>query len=109
MAVCYLFAVLNFTLKWTLYEISPVMKKALLDVFYYAGYSTNEQKIPNINSRYWFNYLQCDLVINETNNLPSNIIQDIKNRFKDGCTFFHHKTGWDIDQVKENYESWILS
>lgn len=95
--------------KWTIYEVSPIMRKALLDMFYYAGYATNEQKIPSINTRYWFNYLQCDLVIDETNNLPESIIQDIKNRFKEGCTFFHHHTIWDIAQVKENYESWILS
>lgn len=95
--------------KYCLYEPSPRMKKALLDMFYYAGYSTNEQKIPTVNTRYWFNYLQCDLVIDETNNLPESIIQDIKNRFKEGCTFFHHHTTWDIAQEKENYETWLLS
>ena len=95
--------------KYCLYEPSPRMKQALLDMFYYAGYSTNEQKIPTVNTRYWFNYLQCDLVIDETNNLPESIIQDIKNRFKEGCTFFHHHTTWDVAQVKENYETWLLS
>lgn len=100
------------------YEVSPAMKQAMLNMFYYAGYSTNEQKIPSIDTRFWFNYLQCDLVIDETNNLPESIIQDIKNRFKDGCTFFHNQKSdpdnistsrWNIAQTLENYESWILS
>ena len=86
------------------------MKKALLDMFYYAGYSTLEQKIPSIDTRYWFNYLEAELVIDETANIPDVLIEDIKERFKQGATFFHnHSDNWDVDQVKENYETWILS
>lgn len=104
--------------KWCVYEVSPTMKQALLDMFYYAGYATNEQKIPSIDTRFWFNYLQCDLVVDGTNNLPESIIQDIKNRFKDGCTFFHNRktdpdslatSRWNVAQTLENYETWILS
>ena len=45
--------------KLCLYSISDQMKSALYDLFYYCGYSCYEQKIPNINTRYWFNFLQC--------------------------------------------------
>ena len=94
--------------KWCLYEVSPTMKKALLDMFYYCGYSTQEQKVPNVNTRYWFNFLQCNLVVNHTNNIPSEIVDVIIARFSEGVTFLHRHTTWDIEQVKENYESWIL-
>lgn len=99
--------------KWVVYEVSYTMKKALLDMFYYAGYSTNELKVPSVDTRYWFNYLQCELVLEVASNkayLSDEIEDELKNRFKEGVTFFHYKNGtWDLDQVKENYESWILA
>ena len=92
------------------YEVSPTMKKALYDMFYYCGYATFEQKVPSINTRYWFNAVQCELVIDETSNIPDVLIEDIKDKFKQGATFFHEHNGkWDINQEKENYESWIIS
>lgn len=95
--------------KMCFYEVSPTMKQALLDMFYYSGYATQEQKVPNITTRYWFNFVQCDLVVNYTSNLPSPIMDDIKAKFSEGCTFFHEHNGeWDVEQTRENYESWIL-
>ena len=93
------------------YEVSPAMKKALLDMFYYSGYETIERKTPSINTRYWFNYLQCELVTEQSTTayLSDELLEEIKKCFKEGVTFFHHHTTWDLDQVKENYESWILS
>jgi len=91
------------------YEVSPRMKQALLDIFYYCGYTTQEQKVPNVESRYWFNFLQCKLVLGSTCNLSMSIIENIKSKFEEGCTFFHnHNAVWDIEQLKENYETWIL-
>jgi len=90
------------------YGVSPTMKQSLLDMFYYCGYSTQEQKVPSINTRYWFNFLQCNLVVTHTNNIPSDIVDVIIARFSEGVTFLHRHTTWDIEQVKENYESWIL-
>lgn len=96
-------------LKYCVYEVSPTMKQALLDMFYYCGYATQEQKVPQTATRYWFNFIQCDLVVEHTSNLPSPIMDDIKAKFSEGCTFFHEHSGeWDVEQTKENYESWIL-
>ena len=103
-----LFAYSNNKAKMCFYEISPTMKQSLLDMFYYCGYSTQEQKVPNVNTRYWFNFLQCNLVVAHTNNIPSDIVDVIIARFSEGVTFLHRHTTWDIEQVKENYESWIL-
>ena len=98
--------------KFCLYEVSSTMKKALLDMFYYSGYETIERKIPSINTRYWFNYLQCELSIDQaTSNayLSDELKEELKAKFKEGVTFFHHHSTWDLGQVMENYESWILS
>jgi len=95
--------------KMCFYEISPTMKQALLDMFYYCGYTTQEQKSPDVSTRYWFNFLQCKLIVNVQSNISQLIIDDIKTKFEEGCTFFHnHNNTWDIEQVRENYETWIL-
>ena len=86
------------------------MRKALLDMWYYTGYETFEQKVPNITSRYWFNALQCELVIDETSNIPDVLIEDIKEKFKQGATFFHQQNSeWDVDQEKENFETFMIA
>ena len=95
--------------KMCFYRCSDIMWNALIDMFYYCGYATQEQKIPTITTRYWFNFLQCKLVVNSYN-MPLNILEDIQQKFEEGCTFFHNHSGsWDVAQVKENYESWILA
>lgn len=96
--------------KWVLYQVSSQMRKALLDMWYYTGYETFEQKVPNITSRYWFNALQCELVIDETSNIPDVLIEDIKEKFKQGATFFHQQNSeWDVDQEKENFETFMIA
>lgn len=97
--------------KYCLYEVSQTMKKALLDMFYYSGYETIERKTPSIDTRYWFNYLQCELITEQSTSayLSDELLEEIKKCFKEGVTFFHHHTTWDLDQLMENYESWILS
>lgn len=96
--------------KMCYYTVSDEMKHALGDLFYYCGYSTYEQKIPVINSRLWFNYLQCELEITGTNyNLTEELILELKNKFKDGVTFFHKNGGtWNVEQTLENWEVSLL-
>ena len=86
------------------YEVSENMKKVLDDLFYYAGYSVNKQMIPNVSSRYWFNFLQASLEVSETNNISEECMNDIKERFEQGVTFLHFHNGFDFGQVKENLE-----
>ena len=97
------------------YEVSPQMHEALSDLFFYCGYARDFQEVPNIDTRYWFNFLQCDLVCDNWDNIPKEIQEMIKQKFSEGVTFFHcHKLGsdtkytWDIGQTKENYEKWIV-
>ena len=90
------------------YYVSQTMEDALMDMFYYTGYIAHEQKVPSVNTRYWFNFLQCDLVISATGNMPDDIENKIKEKFKEGVTFFHEHNTYDFSQVKENYEVSIL-
>ena len=97
--------------KFVLYDVSERMKKALGDLFYYCGYKIDVQGIPNNSSRYWFNFVQAELVIDDTSNLPMDIEDDIKARFSQGVTFFHYRGsyGFNLAQDKENCEVSLLN
>lgn len=95
--------------KMTEYRVSDKMKYAIYDLFYYFGYKTFEMKIPNVQTRCWFNFLQAELDIKQTSNLSSIITDDIKEKFKNGVTFMHtifidDDPQWNFDQDKENWE-----
>ena len=95
--------------KLTEWKCSDNMEKAIYDLFYYYGYKTAEMKIPNVQSRLWFNFLQADLDITQTSNLSSLITEDIKEKFKNGVTFMHtvvveNEPQWNFEQNKENWE-----
>ena len=91
------------------YKVSEQMENILDDLFYYGGYVCNEQKIPNVKSRYWFNYVQASLVLEETNNLTEEIENDIKEKFENGVTFMHLRNNtFDLKQEKENMETSIV-
>ena len=90
------------------WEASPRMKKALFDLYYYQGYATNEQKVPLHDNRKWFDFLQCQADIKNTKNLDQRYIDDLKDRFSIGVTYYHNNNGvWDIDQEKGNSETYI--
>lgn len=97
------------------YAVSSEMHDYLTDLFYYYGYKYDRQGIPNVTSRYFFNYLQADLVISATRNINEDIINDIKSKFASGVTFLHLQNtvklpdyiNWQQD--KENIETSIVA
>lgn len=90
------------------YQVSDRMNKVLDDLFYYCGYSVNEQMIPDTSSRYWFNFVQASLVIEDNSNLNNDIEDDIKEKFEQGVTFLHYHTSFDFKQENENWELNII-
>lgn len=92
--------------KLCLYTPSSRMKKLIADLFYYFGYSTNEIKIPLTHTRYWFNYLECELELTGvSDNITEVLKEDLINRYRNGITFLHNNSSaWDFEQVKENWE-----
>lgn len=96
--------------KWMLYQVSSRMESVLFDLFFYTGYIDGTSKIPDVTTRKWFNFLSCDLIINEDNNINDDIINDIKAKYGIGVTFMHCITiagtkTWDWNQEKENWET----
>lgn len=99
--------------KLCFYEVSPKMKKVLFDLFYYTGYVANYQGIPNENTRLWFNFVQADLLMESTQNVPQEVLEDYKEKYRDGITIFHRNGWqgnyvWDIPQEKENWEKSLM-
>lgn len=100
--------------KWMLYKVSSRMESVLFDLFHFTGYIDGTSKIPDVTTRKWFNFLSCDLVINEDNNINDDIINDIKAKYALGVTFMHCNTinsvkTWDWTQEKENWEKSLFN
>jgi hypothetical protein len=95
------------------YAVNDQTKAMLEDYFYYFGYATNRQKLPNLSSRIWFNYVQCTPYFNDgAYSALAPFLEDISNKLQAGVTIFHavNESGtlkWDLAQEKENLESWF--
>lgn len=95
--------------KLCVYKVSERMKNALADLFFYTGYATNEMKIPNFNTRYYFNFIAMIPDIINICNLSEEIINDIKTRWSNGVTIIHGQASqWNLAQDKENWEVSLL-
>lgn len=105
-----LYAYTNNKAKLCLYQTSEQMSGILDDMFYFIGYSTNETKIPDISTRYWFNFVQCELEFESSgSNLSEEIRNNIKEKFVSGVTILHdNNSNWNFDLDKENWEVSLL-
>lgn len=102
-------------LKFVIYEMSSRMRKAVADLFFYCGYSVNYNKNPidDMETRTWFNFVQCDPVYAYTQNFPQDYVDKLTEKFKQGITFLHHNAitlnnvaiskYWDFEQQYENW------
>lgn len=92
------------------YRASDYMANALYDLFYYFGYKCHDYKIPNVNTRGNFNFVQADIVFGRYC-FPDDIANEIKNKWNQGITFFHKKPSanqWDVAQEYENLENNLI-
>lgn len=94
--------------KMVYYELSDIMKNAMWDLFHYCGYATHEQKIPNVNTRLYFNFVQGDIILKDFT-FNEVIANDITAKWKQGITFMHLvNSTYDFEQEYENFESSLL-
>lgn len=97
----------NNKLMVTTYDLSDTQKNNVFELFYKTGYACNETGIPNVNSRYRFNFLQCTPdFTTKANPIWQEYINDVIARFELGVTYFH--TYHDFEQQYENWESWLM-
>lgn len=72
------------------------------------GYTTDEYGIPELNTRYWSNYLQIDFPALDNCNIWKDFRDDIESRMNRGFRIFHiHNKKYDLYAEKENIETSI--
>ena len=93
------------------YKVSERVRKLLLDLFYYYGYKCNEIKMPDLNTRKYFNFIQCEADIKEYQAIliKEEYYNMLIEAYNKGVTLFHNFNGhYDIEQVKDNTERNLL-
>ena len=92
---------------YAIYQVRGQERDLLEDLFYYKGYRVDDCAIPNTTSRLWFNYIQADIVFDNTSggNIDERILEDIKRQYAEGITHFHCVSdSYNFAQTKENWE-----
>ena len=88
-----------------IYDTKDYYKHLAYDLMFFGGYSHTQNELPNVNSRYWFNFIQCEPEFTFTH-IANDILDTIKEKFKNGVTIFHyHDNKYDVDQIYENWET----
>ena len=80
----------NTGLKVRSYSISDSFKNFVYNYFYHFGYATNDFKVPDIKSRYYFNYIQIP-DININSKIDNEYMQKLKSIYAQGITFWHYR------------------
>ena len=91
-------------------NINDNIKKSIYDLFRLTGYACNDYSVPVVNSRLYYNFLQCKADIEETDwTYGKAFLDDIKAKYEIGVTYFHRVDGtYDWHQEKENFETWMI-
>lgn len=95
-------------LLYGVYELSESAKNLVSDLFYYFGYSINENGIPNTTSRTQFNYVQCNAVFKNEGLMKSDFRERLRDLFSLGVTYIHHYQNhvgdyvYDLEQISAN-------
>lgn len=71
------------------FSIKSEYAKRIDDFFDMYGYQTNELKLPNTRSRYWYNYVKT-VGANIVGDIPESDLNVIKAIFDNGVTIWHH-------------------
>ena len=91
-------------------DINDNIKQSLYNLFRLTGYACNDYAVPAVNSRLYYNFLQCKADFEDTNwTYGKAFLDDIKAKYEIGVTYFHKVDGsYDWTQEKENFEIWMI-
>lgn len=97
------------------YQPDDYMRNRIYKKLDYTGYAHNAYEAPNVDSRIWYNYIQCTPRINfeGTKQYKTSWLNDLKQKYQQGVTVFHHNMPSDVDfydfgREHENWETWIV-
>lgn len=83
-------------------ELLPQYKTIVYNFLYRYGYSCNDFKLPNIKSRYYFNYIEIQDVNLETK-IDNEYIQQLKSIYSKGITFWHYHKGQQFRGINDYF------
>ena len=91
-------------------DINDNIKQGLYNLFRLTGYACNDYAVPAVNSRLYYNFLQCKADFEDTGwTYGKAFLDDIKAKYEIGVTYFHKVDGsYDWPQEKENFEIWMI-
>ena len=93
------------------YDVSDAAKNALYHAFDLTGYAKHKYETPSVDSRIWYNFIQCnpELSYIGIDNARAIFVDELKKKYQEGVTVYHARTGqYDFDQQYENWEKWIV-
>lgn len=92
-------------------DINDKIKQSLYNLFRLTGYACNDYGIPNVNSRLYYNFLQCKADFEDNDwTYGKAFLDDIKAKYEIGVTYFHRvDNSYDWHQDKENFEKWLIT
>lgn len=84
------------------YEIEKSYKQRLFNYFKHYGYKCNDFKVPNLKSRYYYNYIKT-IGCNIDSNIDNKYITRIREIFDKGVTLWHYRDESTFKGI-ENYD-----
>ena len=101
---------------YNVYELHDKDSQYLLNLFHYNGYREENYGIPDFTSRKFFNYVSCELVIDqmpfgfEVANYEA--FKELAQKYKEGVYIIHKYTQnnqakWDVKMEYENWETFL--
>lgn len=93
------------------YEPRREIKNELYDLFDKYGYNHPYTEVPNVTSRIWYNYIQCEpkFDVESSYDLPKDWLEDLRQRYQLGVTVYHKRDNqWNFEQKYENWEKSVI-
>lgn len=92
-------------------DISDDVKNGVYNLLRLTGYACDEYATPQVNSRVWYNYIQCTPNVDvQSWKYGKELLDDIISRYETGVTYYHNVDGvYDFQQLRENFETWLVS
>ncbi|KKP77834.1 MAG: Tail protein [Candidatus Moranbacteria bacterium GW2011_GWF2_35_39] len=101
----------NLKMEIVMREVKDEYRNILFNYLMRFGYKSNKFGIPNLRSRYYYNYIKV-ITIQMNSNLPNHLKEQIKSIYQNGTTIWHYRTDNTnptlFDYTKENVEMSVI-
>lgn len=94
------------------YDLPEYSQNTVYNFFDLVGYKIDRYEVPNVDSRIWYNYIQCEPVFERqgVGKFKQAWLDDLRARYGAGITVFHNRNGrYNFEQLYENWETWITN